>query len=334
MDSATYSFRAGSSLVREILPYFPFSFFSSSVAPFFPIFDQTREKIMVQFHIVHRTSYHYDQAVTENKNILRIYPYQTECQHVLDQTVRISGNPSVIETKDSFGNRMGMFTLHSPHTELIIESEIQIQNQACNKRATAEKASKSWEDLSLLARDTTFQLFLNPREFAPIPEIKEAVEHLMPQGKTPFEVAMDMTTYVYTHFAYRPGSTNVHTETLDVWKLKAGVCQDFAHVLIYLLRLAQLPARYVSGYICPNADGLIGDGATHAWVEVYIPQYGWLGVDPTNNCCAEEKYVSVAVGRDYKDIAPIKGEFTGQARTTLQVVVTVRYEEIAEPACI
>jgi transglutaminase-like putative cysteine protease len=285
---------------------------------------------MVQFNIRHTTTYKYDQFITDNKNLIRVYPMETECQHVLSHTISISGNPIITVTKDSFGNKLGMFTMPNPHNELVIISEIDIQNHSCDKKEKARKASKNWDDMSILSSDTAFQLFLNPKEMAPIPEIKSVVDGFMAQNKTPFELAMGLNEYVNKQFTYSPGSTTIESTVLDVWNLKAGVCQDFALLLIYMLRLANLPARYVSGYICPNQDGLKGDGATHAWVDVYIPQFGWLGIDPTNNCCAEEKYVNVAVGRDYQDVAPVKGEFMGQANTTMDVVVTVSYKEVEE----
>ena len=98
------------------------------------------------------------------------------------------------------------------------------------------------------------------------------------------------------------GITNVETTLDEAWKLKAGVCQDFAHILLVMLRMLSIPARYVSGYICPNKNGMRGEGATHAWVEAYIPFYGWLGFDPTNNCFVNDLHVRLAVGRNFSVI--------------------------------
>ena len=113
----------------------------------------------------------------------------------------------------------------------------------------------------------------------------------------------------------------------DVWEIKSGVCQDFAHILLVMLRLSNIPARYVSGYICPSKSGMRGEGATHAWVEAYIPFYGWLGLDPTNNCVVNENHVRLAVGKSFSDCSPVKGTYRGTSEHTLEVVVTVGYED-------
>jgi transglutaminase-like putative cysteine protease len=132
---------------------------------------------------------------------------------------------------------------------------------------------------------------------------------------------------VFEQFQYIKGVTTVETTLDEIWKLKAGVCQDFAHMMLALLRMVNIPARYVSGYICPNQTGMRGEGATHAWVEAYLPFYGWLGFDPTNNCIANEKHVRLAVGRSFNDCSPVKGTYRGSAEHTLEVMVSVQYND-------
>ena len=109
--------------------------------------------------------------------------------------------------------------------------------------------------------------------------------------------------------------------------MKKGVCQDFAHVLLQLLRTVGIPSRYVSGYICPNESGLRGEGATHAWVEIYTPTQGWLGLDPTNNIWTMDNHIRLSVGKNFYDCTPVKGTFKGLARQTLSVSVSVGYED-------
>jgi transglutaminase-like putative cysteine protease len=109
----------------------------------------------------------------------------------------------------------------------------------------------------------------------------------------------------------------------EIWKLKAGVCQDFAHVLLVMLRIVGIPARYVSGYICPKGQELRGEGATHAWVEAYIPFHGWLGFDPTNNCIVSDRHVRLAIGRSFTDCTPVKGTYKGASEHKLEVSVTI-----------
>ena len=127
-------------------------------------------------------------------------------------------------------------------------------------------------------------------------EMVEQYDHKL----SPLEVCKQLTDFVYRNFKYIKGITTVETTIEEVWVLKAGVCQDFAHILIVMLRMLGVPARYVSGYICPNKNGMRGEGATHAWVEVYIPFYGWLGLDPTNNCIVERPACAACCGKEFQ----------------------------------
>lgn len=133
----------------------------------------------------------------------------------------------------------------------------------------------------------------------------------------------ELCDYVFKNFKYIQGVTNVGSSLDDVWKLKAGVCQDFTNILLQMIRMTGIPARYVSGYICTTGDITRGEGATHTWIEAYIPFYGWLGLDPTNNIIANENHVRLAVGRNYNDCAPVKGVFKGNVDEDLFVKVEV-----------
>ena len=147
----------------------------------------------------------------------------------------------------------------------------------------------------------------------------------------PYDVAQHFCHYVFENFKYIKGITTVETTVDEIWKLKAGVCQDFAHILLVMLRRVGIPARYVSGYICPNQNGMRGEGATHAWVEAFIPDYGWIGLDPTNNCIAQDNHVRLAVGRNFENVSPVKGTYKGTAHHTLEVKVIISYENDPNP---
>ena len=142
-----------------------------------------------------------------------------------------------------------------------------------------------------------------------------------------FTALQQLNEYVYKNFQYIQGITSVTTTLDEIWKLKAGVCQDFAHMLLAMLRLLNVPARYVSGYVCPHDHTLRGEGATHAWVEAYVPFYGWLGLDPTNNCIVNDLHVRLAIGRSFSDCSPVRGTYKGTAKQTLEVGVSVSYED-------
>ena len=133
--------------------------------------------------------------------------------------------------------------------------------------------------------------------------------------------------YIYENFAYVKGITDIETRVDEILEHRSGVCQDFAHVLLQLLRTLGIPSRYVSGYICPNRNGMRGEGATHAWVEAYIPGTGWRGIDPTNNIWVGDTHIKLAVGRNFKDCTPVKGTYKGPANEALSVFVSVGYED-------
>jgi transglutaminase-like putative cysteine protease len=168
--------------------------------------------------------------------------------------------------------------------------------------------------------------FLKQEAFASIGEVLETVCPDQARSQTPLEAAQQLRTYVFDHFKYIKGITSVESTLDEVWQLQAGVCQDFAHMLLVFLRQIHIPARYVSGYICPNKNGMRGEGETHAWIEAYIPFNGWVGLDPTNNCTTDDLHVRLAVGRNFSDCSPVKGTYKGTAGQTLEVGVSVSYE--------
>jgi transglutaminase-like putative cysteine protease len=153
--------------------------------------------------------------------------------------------------------------------------------------------------------------------------MKSTLSNVINYTDKPLKNALVLSEYVYDNFTYQKGVTSIETPIEEVWNLKAGVCQDFAHILLVMLRMFDIPARYVSGYICPKDEGVRGEGATHAWVEAYIPFYGWLGLDPTNNCIVNDGHVRVAVGRNFNDCTPIKGTYKGSGAHRLEVTVHI-----------
>jgi transglutaminase-like putative cysteine protease len=130
--------------------------------------------------------------------------------------------------------------------------------------------------------------------------------------------------WIYAEFTYEPGITNSETHLETAFKLRKGVCQDFAHIMIGMCRTLGIPARYASGYIFTGGtDSLVGDQASHAWCEIYLPEAGWIGFDPTNAVLADNRYIKIAVGRDYEDVAPVRGAFKGVANCEMDVEVVV-----------
>jgi transglutaminase-like putative cysteine protease len=165
--------------------------------------------------------------------------------------------------------------------------------------------------------------FISSEPCASESEITAAVKLAAPISLTPFTVAKALSEYIYENFEYKKGITSVESSIDEVWKLRAGVCQDFANILLVMLRYSGIPSRYVSGYICPKNHDLRGEGATHAWVDAYIPYHGWIGIDPTNNCVVSDRHVRLSVGRGFGDCTPVKGLYKGSGEHTLEVSVSI-----------
>jgi transglutaminase-like putative cysteine protease len=238
--------------------------------------------------------------------------------------LHITGNPDVLTFTDYWGNKTGNFNLLRPHQELIIESKLIIQTAPNSiihfPETTIGHTISDLQNLLLLqySRSGTVSL----ASFLDV-----AIKEIYDDNKSISALAFACSEYIFNQFTYIKGITTVETTVEEIIEHKAGVCQDFAHVLLELLRAMKIPSRYVSGYICPNKNGMRGEGATHAWVEFYIPECGWVGLDPTNNVWVEGQHIKLAVGRDFADCTPVKGTFKGPAYQSLSVYVSIGYED-------
>jgi transglutaminase-like putative cysteine protease len=256
-----------------------------------------------------------------------LYPLKDEFQEVIEHQIIISGSPSVNIHKDYYGNEVGTFTQAHPHKELGIDSRLLVETVHRPFPEEMTDPAGQWNAYSNLHSDIRFIDFLKLEKFDVFPEVEQVIKQERCVECSPLQVAKDLCTYIYKNFAYQKGITTIETTVDEIWRLRSGVCQDFAHILLVMLRLINMPARYVSGYVCPSREGMRGEGATHAWVEVYLPFYGWLGLDPTNNCIANETHVRLAVGKNFSDCSPVKGTYRGTSNHTLDVIVTVSYED-------
>ena len=281
---------------------------------------------MPVFNIHHLTRYQYDRPVKESVNEIRIYPLSCKEQEALYHEINITGSPEILLINDYWGNRTGMFNLLDSHKELTIESKLIVRTLGSNSDAIT--APGILQDLQAEMKQNLSLLEL--RQVTEI-DLREQLSNLAARFSTP-EMPVSMivercANYIFSQFKYIKGITNVETTVAEILELESGVCQDFAHLMLELLRNTGIPCRYVSGYICPNKNGMRGEGATHAWVEAWIPGYGWTGIDPTNNVWVNNHHVKLAVGRDFRDCSPIKGTFKGPARQSLSVYVSVGYED-------
>ena len=283
---------------------------------------------MPEFEIQHITRYIYEGPVRDSANQIILFPIKDQFQDVVKQELTITGNPQVDTHIDYYGNEVGSFTYSEPHNVLTINSKIWVVTKHRTLPVSDIFPAQQWEDLKRLQFVVPYIDFLRQEYFDGIDELKVIVDAEKMKDDTPYHVALRFCQYVYDNFNYIKGVTTVETRLDEIWKLKAGVCQDFAHILMEMLRMVNIPARYVSGYICTSRNNMRGEGATHAWAEAYIPDFGWLGIDPTNNCIANETHVRLAVGRNFSDCSPVKGVYKGSSNHKLEVAVSVDDENV------
>jgi len=281
---------------------------------------------MAIFKIVHITKYQYNWPVKESINEIRLFPHNFENQDVLQYELHITNNPDVEISKDYYGNRVGNFNNLEAHSEMTIESRMSVRVNHSLKIPEIDLTTVA--DLEIEKQKSVLLLRLSyPETIQKQNKINTILKKIDCSDKPIIEIAQKCNQYIYENFTYTKGITNIETTVDEILAMKKGVCQDFAHVLLQLLRTVGIPSRYVSGYICPNESGLRGEGATHAWVEIYTPTQGWLGLDPTNNIWTMDNHIRLSVGKNFYDCTPVKGTFKGLARQTLSVSVSVGYED-------
>ena len=281
---------------------------------------------MSVFKIHHITRYQYNWPVTESVNEIRIYPYRCPEQEILQHEVEISHQPDVQLFKDYWGNKVGSFSIMESHDELVVESKIIVRTTLGTQlRVDFHSSFEQLQEETI--NNIHFIELMHPDNIEKQNRVVEICEKFYNKNNSVARVVELCSEYIYKYFKYTKGITTVETTIDEILDFQSGVCQDFAHLLLQLLRTLKIPSRYVSGYICPNQNGLRGEGATHAWVEAWIPNFGWAGIDPTNNVWATTHHVKLAVGRNFYDCSVIKGTFKGPAKQELYVFVSVGYED-------
>jgi len=279
---------------------------------------------MAIFSIHHITRYEYTRPVKESLNQIKIHPFINDGQEILQHELIISGQPDLHLFLDYWGNRTGIFTVAEAHKALTIESKLLVRTIEKEPPRVNTTGSAEWiiPGNELLLTELSQPENINNQE-----EIISIIEKIQKENTSHAEIIRQCSEYVYQKFRYIKGITDYETTVDEILEHKSGVCQDFAHVLLQILRTIGIPSLYVSGYICPNKNGMRGEGATHAWVEAWIPDYGWAGIDPTNNIWVQGNHVKLAAGRNFNDCTPVKGTFKGSGRQQLSVYVSVGYED-------
>lgn len=273
--------------------------------------------------VMHRTTFHYGAPVHDSVNTLRLEPRTFPYQKTLSALVRVLPATRMRRFTDLFQNINHHFELPEPHVRLEIESRIRVHNLPLLISDEGRGAGlEGYADPIVQERIWPY-LQESPRVFRSPDVWRQAVD--VAAGKTAvFHQASAIMEWIHESFRYEPGATGVKAHVAESFALRRGVCQDFTHVMLGMCRSIDLPARYASGYLYNGPkDALVGAQASHAWCEVYLPAAGWIGFDPTNNTLADERYVKIAVGRDYEDVAPVEGSYRGTAHCRLEIKVEV-----------
>jgi transglutaminase-like putative cysteine protease len=281
---------------------------------------------MPTFKIQHNTKYEYDRLIQESMNEIKIYPVISFEQEVLQHDLAITGNPDLQIFYDYWGNKTGSFNVLPPHKELNIKSRLIVRTTG-GPDLRMNFISGFDELVGEVAGNFKMLELSRPDYIQSQEQIDEMTRVIHRPDDSVAITIKNCSDYIFEHFKYIKGITNVETTIDEILVQNAGVCQDFAHIMLQILRTLKIPSRYVSGYICPNKSGLRGEGATHAWVEAWIPRFGWAGIDPTNNVWVTNTHVKLAAGRHFADCSPVKGTFKGPANQHLTVYVSVDYED-------
>jgi transglutaminase-like putative cysteine protease len=272
------------------------------------------------YTIRHVTRFRYSTPITQSIMEARLQPRTEGAQRCLDFRLNVTPQARTLSYQDYLGNIIHHFDIPGQHRLLSIIAESQVEIRAPTDLPESLPAA-SWDEL-----DATQYDWLLPSRFThPTPLLHELAEEFgaLERRGDPLTMLRALTKQIYDAFDYEPDSTKVDSPIDDALRQRKGVCQDFTHIMLAIVRSLGIPCRYVSGYILPRNGVRSTPGASHAWIEALLPGLGWIGFDPTNNLIVVDRHIRVAVGRDYADVPPTRGVFKGNAETELNVAVRV-----------
>jgi transglutaminase-like putative cysteine protease len=292
---------------------------------------------VTRYAVRHTTVYEYGGEVAHSHHLLHLQPREFEYQRCLSHSLGLDPQPTALrEGQDAFGNAIARLEYDRPHDRLSVTAEMQVEvlPRDCRPLEESEAWERVRERLSYHASpmnpgDLEACRFRMRSSHVPLKHaVEEYARECFTSGRPIGAAAEALTRQIYRDFDYVPGLTNDRTSIADVLANRGGVCQDFAHLMIGCLRSSGLAARYVSGYVrtsgAAESDPLVGGEASHAWVSVYCPPHGWIDFDPTNDCVVGEDHVTLAWGRDFADVSPLRGMIVGGGQHKLNVDVGVR----------
>ena len=270
--------------------------------------------------IRHVTEFRYATPVAASYNEARLTPQTTLTQTTVDSRVAVEPMAHVSRYWDYWGTLVHAFDVHEPHTRMVLTGTSIVER---GMPVEPSAPDVGWEVLDLDETRDRHCEFLAPSNWVPPdPDLIDVGAAIRAEAESPRHAVEAVSHWVHSQLDYEPGATTVSTSAVEAWRNRRGVCQDFVHVSLAVLRAAGVPARYVSGYLHPHLDPEVGVttiGQSHAWVEAWIGD--WHGFDPTNEVEIAERHVLVAAGRDYGDVPPVKGIYSGEASQESQVTV-------------
>ena len=275
----------------------------------------------MQLKIAHTTGFEYDGKANTSFNEARLTPTTLPGQIVIHSRVEVSPTPWAYTYKDYWGSQVTAFEVLDPHQSLTVTASATVATD----RTPSGDPTMSWEQIRSAEVADVHTEFLNlPERVQPTEDLVALTRDIAAASATPSEAAREVCALVYKEVEYVSGSTTVDAFAAHSWNERTGVCQDMAHIVIGALRSTGIPARYVSGYLHPKVDPEVGvpaRGESHAWVEWWDD--GWRGFDPTNDTEPGDRHVIVATGRDYNDVKPLSGIFSGSGTSRMFVEVQV-----------
>ncbi len=288
------------------------------------------------YAIRHFTRYRYSRSVWQSMMEVRMHPRSEGNQRCFVFQLSVNPRARIFGYTDSYGNLVHHFDLPARHSQLTIITDALV-NIDLQPAIPEVMEYEAWQELEDLVEKKDYWDMLMPSHFArSSPELEQLAAEMGAaerKGRSPLAFLQDINSGVHRSFSYVKKSTAVNSPIEDALRSRQGVCQDFAHIMIALVRNARIPCRYVSGYLYHSSDSERGvaEGATHAWIEALLPRFGWVGFDPTTNRLAGEKHIRTAIGRDYADVPPTMGMMKGKAETQLQVRVRVTPSQAVLP---
>lgn len=274
--------------------------------------------------IRHRTGFQYAGKVVSSYNEARMTPRNEARQAVLDARVEVWPPARTFRYEDYWGSIVTAFDLHSPHDELEVTAISTVETLPAGD-LLADEGGLGWAELAEPEHvDRWHELLLPTARTALDDELRAVARAARDENDTPHAAALALCERVRAEVEYAAGATGVQTDAVQAWRQRKGVCQDFSHLVVGLLRDLGVPARYVSGYLHPDPRAVVGEsvvGQSHAWVEWWVGR--WTAYDPTNGIAVGERHVSVGRGREYGDVPPLKGVYAGPENTGQGVEVSI-----------